>query len=400
MKHCRVFLAIVAAMSTSHVLALESNGYTTENGLTIIPILESGLRYNDNYTRTSDAQSSTIFDVKPGVAIESDRNGNRYRVAYQLDAGFHSNTSDDNYVDHTFATNNLVRFTTRHALGFNYAFLTQHDARGSGIASGDALVANLTTPVEYKTHVADATYIFGSDNAKGRIEATLDFEDRTYTNYRGSDVLDTTFEDYQQIGADGAFYVQVLPATQLLFQLDYNNRQYTKNSRSGDSQNYNEIYYLTGAVWDITGKTNGKLRLGIQDKKYDDSSREGSDNFSWDLTVEWQPLEYSTITIDGGLRNEDADTEEGDLDASRISAQWKHYWLANIYSNLGLSYSRKDYNSVTRTDDTSSASIKLGYELYERVDLVAGWRGEDNDSNSVGYTYNQNVWSLNANFAF
>jgi hypothetical protein len=278
--------------------------------------------------------------------------------------------------------------------------LTQHDTRGSGLASGDALVERLTTPVEYKTHSANATYVFGSDNAKGRLEATIDLADRTYTNYRGSDILDTTFEDYRQFGGDVAFYVKVLPATQLLLQVDYNDRQYDTTDRTGDSQDFVDTYYYTGVVWDVTGKTNGKLRVGLQDKKYDDSLRQGSDSLSWDLTLEWKPLDYSVVMLDGGLQNEDAETEEGDLDASRIKVDWKHYWLPNVYSNLGLGYSRKDYNSVTRTDDTKSAYLKAGYEIYDQVDLVAGWTGQDNDSNSSGYTYNQNIWSINANFAF
>lgn len=399
MKHSRLFLAITLSTTAVQAFALESNGYTTESGLTIIPLLESGLAYNDNYTRTSTAQSSTLFDIKPGVALESDRNGNRYRVAYQLDAGFQSNNSDDNYLDHSFATNNFVRLDTRHGLGFNYAFLTQHDARGSGIASGDDLVEKLTTPVEYKTHSASATYVYGADNAKGRLEATLDFENRTYTNYRNSAVLDTTFEDYQQVGGDAAFYVQVFPATQLLLQIDYDNRSYDKKDRDGESQDFVDTYYYTGVVWDVTGKTNGKLRVGLQDKSYQ-ADRQGSDSFSWDLTLEWLPLAYSTVTVDGGLRNEDAESEEGDLNASRIKADWKHYWVPNIYSSVGLGYTRKDYNRVTRTDDTKSASIKLGYEIYDRVDLVAGWTGQDNDSDSTGYTYSQNIWSINANIAF
>jgi hypothetical protein len=400
MKHYRTFLYFGALATATNVLALESNGYTTESGLTVLPLLESSLKYDDNYTRTSDAQSSSIFDIKPGVALESDRNGNQYRVAYQMDAGFYSNTSDDNYLDHTFATNNFVRVNSRNGIGFNYAFLMQHDTRGSGIASGDALVASLTSPVEYKTHTASATYVYGADTAKGRVEATIDFEDRTYTNYRGSAVLDTTFEDYTQFGGDVAFYAQVFPATKLLLQVDYNDRAYTKNARNGNSQDYTDIYYFTGATWDVTGKTNGKLRLGLQDKQFDDSTREDRDSFSWDLTLDWSPIEYSTLTVEGGLRNEDAESEEGDLDATRIELSWKHYWLHNVYSDIGVGYNHKDYNSVTRTDETSRAKIMAGYEIYDLVDLSLGWSGQDNESDSVGYTYKQNVWSINANFVF
>jgi hypothetical protein len=183
-------------------------------------------------------------------------------------------------------------------------------------------------------------------------------------------------------------------------QIDHNNRRYDRHDRSNNSQDYIDTYYYTGATWDVTGKTNGMLRFGIQDKSYDSPERTDSNNFSWDLEIEWLPLTYSTITATAGYRNEDAESEEGDVNTSRFSANWKHHWIPNVYSYIDLGYTRQDYTQSSRKDDTTSGSIKLGYEIYEQVDIVAGWSGQHNDSTGAGYTYKQNVWSINANFAF
>ncbi|USD67042.1 outer membrane beta-barrel protein [Vibrio sp. SCSIO 43136] len=401
-------LTIGTLIVSSQVHSLESTGYIMESGLEVLPLFEAGYSYDDNigrYSNSLKADSSSLFVAKPGVVLKSDKNGNEYQVAYQLDTGRYTSSSDDNYTDHAFTTNNFIRFSRRHGLGLDYAFLKEHEARGTGVASGDAIASAINSPVKYKMHDARAVYVYGAEGAKARIEAAIDYRNLKYTNFRdgttfGGSVVNTRFKDYTQTGLDLAFYYQMFPATKVLVQADLNDRKFELSDTSGNSQDYTDNFLYLGADWDISGKTTGKLRFGIQDKNYDSSTRKDFNGFSWDLNLEWKPTYHSIVNVTGGQNTTDADQGFTDIKQTSAKVSWKHYWLTNVYSDLSYSYLQKDYSESTREDELTNSVFNLGYEIYDRVELVAGWSHRKNDSPLSTYSYDQNIWSINANVVF
>lgn len=406
--HHKSLITICSLIISPYGYSIQSTGYITESGLEVLPIFETGYSYDDNigrYSSNLSADSSSLYVLKPGVVLKSERNGNQYQFGYQLDSGHYTSSSNDNYTDHAFTTNNFIRFNTRHGLGLDYAFVKEHENRGSGVASGDAIASAISGPVKFQTHDARAVYVFGSEGAKGRIEAAIDYRNLAYTNFRddisiGGNIVNTTYKDYSQTGVDIAFYYQVLPATQLLIQADINDRTFDLNDTSGNSQDYIDSYYYLGARWDISGKTTGKIRLGLQDKNYESSARDDFSGFSWDLDLEWKPLSHSTVNISGGQKTTDADQSFTDVEQTSLSLSWKHYWASNIYSNLSYALDNKDYSGSSRKDELTDSILNIGYELYESVELVAGWTHSKNSSPLTNYAYDQNIWSLNANVVF
>ncbi|RTZ17433.1 capsular biosynthesis protein CpsB [Vibrio aquaticus] len=400
---------IFVALSMNVNAMKEGNGYVTDSGLKILPILDSRLEHNDNIGRYSDAESpesSTVLVIEPGIALQSDRGGNQYQVAYQLAAGSYFDSSDDNYVDHRFTTNNKVTLNTRNALRINYAFLYLHEERGSGILAGDGLSTIANEPVEYVIHNASLTHIFGSQEAMGRIETGLRIEDKKYKNYRNIEnpqysLISTKYKDYTEFGGNGAFYYRAFPTTSLLFEVDISERSYDLNDPvTSNSQDSLNVFYLTGATWDITGKTTGKLRFGLQDKSYDDSTKKDFTGFSWDLELEWKPLSYSTVTVAAAQRARDPEQGSNYVDETSFDGNWKHYWLNHLYTNASLQFVLDDYSESTRTDDLYRVGLYFGYELRDYVELSAGWRFEDNESSIDGNSYDQNVWYLSADMLF
>ncbi|MEZ9229576.1 outer membrane beta-barrel protein [Vibrio amylolyticus] len=388
--------------------ALESDGYVTESGLNILPLLDSKIEHVDNigrYSKSENAESSTVFVVEPGIVLNSDRNGNQYQLAYQLSSGTYFDSSDDNYLDHAFTTNNFVQINNRNAIGFNYAYLYMHEERGTGILAGDSLSTIAREPVEFDIHNISASHVYGSEAAKGRLETSLRYENKTYQNYReinvsGFSQVSTQYKDYEETGGAIALYYRALPATRFLFEIDLADRKYNLNDPlTEQSQDNFDSYYLVGAAWDITGKTDGKLRLGLQNKSYEDTTKENFNGFSWDLDLTWQPVRYSSVELSAGQRAKDPDQGSNFINETSFDGAWKHYWLNHFYSNVNLMLVLDDYSKSSRSDDLIKTSISMGYELREYVDFQFGWRNENNDSSIDSNTYDQNVWYIAANLA-
>lgn len=405
----KTLIAGVILSSCPAVIANESEGHITELGFKVTPLFEAKLEHNDNIGRYSSSQqpdSSSILEVKPGLMLESDRNGNLYQVAYQIASGRYFDSHDDDYLDHRFTTNNFIQISQRNGIGFNYTYLQLHEERGTGILAGDQLSTIANEPAVYALHNTSITHVYGAKRAKGRIESNLRYEKKTYKNYRDLTTeklqpLSTKFNDYDEFGGAVAFYYDIKPATDLLFEIDLAERNYQLNDPfSNKSQDDLNAYYLVGTKWDITGKTAGKLRFGLQNKKYKDHDREDFSGFSWDLDFTWKPINYSTINVSASQRAKNPDQGSNYINETRFDGSWQHYWLTHFYSNISLNLVNDDYSSSNRKDDLLETALFFGYELRDYAEITAGWRYENNDSSIAVNSYQQNVWYLATNLIF
>ncbi|MCG9580610.1 outer membrane beta-barrel protein [Vibrio tubiashii] len=388
------------------VSASEERGYVTDSGIRVTPLFESSLEHNDNIGRFSSNQSSEssgILVLEPGIALESDRGGNEHLVAYQISSGTYFDSSDDNFLDHRFVTNNFIRLNAKHGVSFNYNLLFLHEERGTGLSAGDTLATIVTDPVEYVINDVNSTYVYGSEGAQGRLELSLGYLDRSYKNYReisdpNLSQLSTKYKDFDEVSGGGAFYYRAMPATQALFEIELVQRSYDlldpSTNRSQDSLDH---FYMVGSKWDISGKTTGKLRLGLQNKDYEDSQKDQFTGFSWDVDLQWNPLEHSEVTLLGGQRARDPDQGSNYVKDLFLSSGWKHYWRSNIYSDVELTLRNSDYSSSNRDDDFYSNRLALGYTFNDITDLVLGWEYERVNSTINENSYKQNIWFMSVN---
>lgn len=403
-----IFVVIGFAMSFA-TSANEQSGYITESGIRVLPILESKIEHVDNIGRLSDAQkaqSSTVFVIEPGVVLSSDRNGNSYNVLYQLSSGHYFDSSDDNYIDHKLISNNSIQLSRRHAIGINYAYINSHQERGTGLLAGDELSTIADEPVRFSIHSASLTYAFGSQGAKGLIESNIKYENKRFDNYRDITLtnysqLSTRYKDYDEFGGGLGFYYRLSPSTQLLTEFNLASRDYKLNDpETNQSQDNLDTYYYVGARWDLTGKTEGKFRVGLQDKNYEDKTKTDFDGVSWDLEFSWKPVNYSTFSLAAALRALDPYQGSDFVDRTSFEGDWKHFWVSNFYSKLALDYIQDDYSGSQREDELIRTDVSLGYELRQYMGIAMGWRQESNDSSIESNTYDQNVWYLSANLLF
>ncbi len=402
-----IFFALPIFAISFPSIAVEPTPYITESGIEIQPVLVTSYQYNDNITHVSEAEqpiSSPLLEVTPGLALKAERGENIFELKYSLTSGSYSDSSDDDFVDHKFASNNFLRFNLRHALQFDYSYFYLHEDRGIGLAAGDTNSTAISEPLRYDSHHINTIYVYGADDAKGRIEASLGYSNRTYKNYRNITGINayqsSKFNDFDEMRYDLTFYYNVLPNSDLIFEIEKLDRRYDYVFEDFVEQDNNTYFYYIGAQWDITGKTKGSIKLGYQDKQFQDSRREDFGGFSWKAALEWTPSDHSTVIFTSSQVAKDPDQAGDYVNETRYQASWKNYWLPLVYSNINMQKIDEDYTGDSRTEDTVAAGITLGYEMKEWVDLSIGWKVEDKDSTKATYSYKQNIWTINANIAF
>ncbi|MDW1913066.1 outer membrane beta-barrel protein, partial [Vibrio sp. 707] len=171
-----------------------------------------------------------------------------------------------------------------------------------------------------------------------------------------------------------------------------------KNPRAASKDSDTGFYY-TGAEWEISGKTQGIARLGYQVKDFDSEQRETFKGFSWDIGFEWLPQEQTLVTVKTTQAAVNPD-QDGDYNLqTRYRLDIKHDWNSYLATRLGGIYQEDDYTGITRNDERYTLSAGVDYQIRRWIQLKADWQYQDKTSNRSGYSYDQNVWTLSAQFS-
>ncbi|MGL6258262.1 outer membrane beta-barrel protein [Vibrio sp. WXL210] len=393
----KVQLAIIGLAAMPSWAAVSPAPYTTELGIDIIPQVSTSLQYNDNVTnelRSSDQISSSVFIITPSVRAVAERGKQTYSAEYVLSSGTYFSSSEDNYLDHRIILDAEWDINIRNDLYINYEYNLSHEERGTSITEGSEPgdINFFGEPLEYSTNHIDLTYGYGADGARGRVEATVGYSDRRYQNFTEL----TRFRDYDQTHIEGIFYVRVRPATRVFANILREDREYKSTPTDGLDLSSDTMYYYAGAEWDVTEKTTGRVRLGLQDKQFDDSGREDFDGTSWDASVTYLPRRHSRLEFEASQRAKDPDQFGDFIEEQRYAVSWRHFWRQRFSTLAGFTYLDEEYTGVSRDDETNRWNVEATYDLRRWVSLSVGWRYNDKESTQDGIGHQQHIWYLTA----
>lgn len=397
---------IIALAFWSTFSVAEPMAVTTESGIEFIPQVNVFYEGDDNVNKDEEnAKSINIWGVEPSLLARIERNQYRANILYKLKAGFSSDDHND-YDDHTFQFANFLEFNHRNRLVVDYQFRAQHEVRGENITEGNGDAVD--SPIRFHRNDFKTNYIFGSQGAQGRFEFGIDYSDKTYQNYRdgltSSSDQKTKYNDFRAPSAHVEFYLRATPRTYWLvgsrqIQTDYQHQNPDASSRDNTTG-----FYYTGAEWEVTGKTQGIARLGYQIKDFDSNQRETFKGFSWDIGFEWLPQEHTLITIKTTQAAVNPD-QDGDYNLqTRYRVDLKHDWNSYLSTQFGALYQEDDYTgeltaNTSRDSERYALSAGINYQIKRWILLQANWQYQDKTSDRPDYSFNQNTWTLSAQFS-
>ncbi|MGZ5081974.1 MAG: outer membrane beta-barrel protein, partial [Usitatibacter sp.] len=298
-------------------------------------------------------------------------------------AARYTDSRDDDYQD--YFNNNQLDMALSHRsflrLGFDY--IRGHDARGST----DRAVS--THPDKYRLISPNATYAFGAPGAQGRVEVYWTDGYKTYLNNRST----TAASDRDTRDLGSAFYWRVAPKTYVLLDVRDTDIHYRASNSPFSSE---EKRILAGVTWEATAATSGTLKVGRMKKEFDNGSQPSFSDTAWEGTVTWAPRTYSSFDF-YTARTTNESTGLGSFILSDIyGVSWNHSWSSVLSTGVNLRHQRDEYQQFSRTDETTTLGLKVGYRFRRWLTLGAEYTHTNRDSNQDSFQYDRNLYLLTA----
>lgn len=386
-------LCAFGALNGPSSLALEPASLSA-GPLFFTPTLDVKTYYTDNLWLTDQREKDTWVGIlTPRLQTWLQDGLNTYSLIFELEDSTYENSGDDDFTDYATRLDVHHEFNARNVLNVTGEYYDGHEDRGTGLIEGD-LVFDTDKPVEYTRTSAGGDYTYGSRDARGRVRLAAKTTDYHYDNYRDF----TRYRDYSQDIYDGTFFWSVAPRTDLLLEARAISNDYdeTNPADAAGALNSDEMNYLLGVAWDATGKTVGHVKLGIYDREYDSGARSDEDGFTWEVGVTWKPRTYSILDLQTRRYTQETSGLGNAINTQDLSLDWNHHWNQRAQTTLRLIYSNEDYQGASREDDNYAAEARYDYEYRRWLDLGAGYRYEDRDSDISSYSYDANIIFLEA----
>jgi polysaccharide biosynthesis protein VpsM len=361
-------------------------------GVNIYADVATDYGYDDNVTQSNaaSAASSSYFGVRPTVAAEVLHRADSYALAYLGDYRRYPDYDANNTNTNNLLFNASNVFTGRASLAWGLAYMDVHDPLGST----DRSSGTTTTPDHHRDLMANATFRYGAEDAKGKLEFDAGVGNKRYLNNH----ITTESADVDNTNLGARFFYRVAPKTQLFVEGSRTTYDYQNDILLLTNTDYR---YLLGAKWDVTAATTGTIKLGEQFKQFDSSSRNDFTGFSWEASIRWKPLTYSTVDFLAGR----SATDPSGANVSYVitqnnSVSWRHDWTNYFHSTAAAGYQRSHYAGSDRSDrlNTYSAGVMYDMRRWLGIGLEYNYTRRHSTEDTYDYLRHLTLLKLEASF--
>jgi len=375
-KHNQYLITALAVLYTGTSYALDPAALNFE-GLDVTPTLEVSGTYDDNYLAVKNGDDSWITTIVPGVAITAYGDKSTYQLTSAIKRDMFSASNAEDLTSYFVKGTGTFDFDVRNKLDIN-AGISRSESAANAYTAG--------TINSFKSTTFGANYTYGAPSATGNIE--LGVNRLMYRSENGVN-LD---QERDSNGVSAAFLYKITDKTKLVAELNGSTFDYISNK----ALNSTNMSYLLGARWEATGKTTGHAKIGQETKDFDDSNRKNADLTRWEVSVDWSPLTYSTVTLTSNQKIDEGSYGASFTDTATNSIQWKHDWGRGIASQVSVANRKEDYKGI-RKDTTNSIGAGITYSIRRWADVSFDYQLSDRTSTDDTQEYNRNIFKLTFN---
>lgn len=392
-----IFGATINPNQVAFTPSYESNSRASLPGIMTAPVFGAPVRFgglfvypdvivshghNDNLLGSSNNELGTQFtSLNTNVVAELKNDGDRYTASYYGNFTRFDKSSADNFDHHTLAIAGDNTFSSRARLGWTAGYQANTDPRGSTDRTLSA------TPDKWHASSAAALFAYGAQGAIGRFEVESFVQEKRYDN----NLTVTAGGDLNMVNVAGRFLYRVAPKTSLLFEL----RNIKTDYQLSTSTNTNtDRRILVGVTWEATAATTGVIKIGQLKKDFDNNARSDFSGVSWEGSVRWTPLTYSTIDFNTSRVPADS-TGVGDYILNRNeSVRWTHQWNSFTSTKVNLGQVDSAYHGIDLQQNTKNYGVGISYAVRRWLNLSAELASTRRTSNVSTQEYKRNVFSL------
>ena len=387
-----VGLILFTQLLSVQVIAVEPAGYSTDTGIVLTPVLQSGIKLDDNiFSQSEQQKSSSILVVAPALNFLVDKESDKYQFDVAIESGTYFSSSDDSYLDGLMKFSAYVETDVmRH-----FDLLLQTDlgteARGTGLT--EKLDKQVEEALRYTAQTVALSYYYGALSTNSHLELQGEFYNKGYSNFEEI----TQLRNYDSLLLGATFFYSTNSHTNILVEL---NREAIRFDVDDEIPRDSDVYnLLTGLKWQATALTSGVIKLGYQNKAFKDPRRKDFAGLSWQLGIEWQPLSYSVFALTSSAQAKDPNVE-GDYINERIyDLSWSHQWSELISSKLGVSFSSEDYSGTERSDEVNKLNGSIHFDLLRWLDMSLYVDVTQSQSTRDYVVFDKQIIGINFTFA-
>ena len=388
----KTLVGVIISAFSGFVAAVQPEPYNTDSGIAITPMINAGYKYDDNILSQADnTQSSGIFIFAPSVSFSVEDGINSHKFNVNVESGSFIDSKDDNYVTGGLTYQSHLEATASSRFDVNLEANWQVEPRGTGITEG---LGNLVDePLLYDEQLAEISYEYGRLSSGARIAFDGFYYQKNYSNFE----IFTQTRSFDSASIGSTFFYTTNSRTNAFIELKaevINYDAFVTVSRDSD------VYSgLVGVTWEATALTSGTFKIGQQRKNFTDSLRENFEGISWDASIKWQPLTYTTLSVNTSRNTRDPDLVGDYINESIYGVNWEHHWNEKLSTTLAYNFTDEDYSGVNRIDETSIFLANLTYAFRRWVDIAVYFDVTDKKSTADYIVFDKRVVGVDFTFS-
>jgi hypothetical protein len=391
--------AAITAALCGNVWAVDPQSIDVTDGIKFTPVLEIAQRYDDNIRAAEfNTDSSWVTTIAPTFKLSTEGRNSAYALTYTPNSEIYSSESDYDNTDHFVDLDAAFQFNDRNRLKLNAGYDRVEDIAQDtfvfGTVGEDGFVeeefdfqGNSDEPDKYTLTTFNGNYLYGADTALMQLELDAGYEELRYRN--SGDINDDLERNTTPLSATG--YYRVAPKTRLLLEGRYTDFDYTND----DTQDSYNTGLLGGVTWEATAMTTGTIKIGAEEKNFDNSGIDNENNTMWEAGINWSPLTYSKFNLTTRQNYTEGDDGADAIERQATTLSWNHQWLERVSSDVMYGYVDEEYLGINRTDTTDVWGLGLTYEMRRWLDVGIGWKYAERDSDAIGESYDRNIYAIN-----
>lgn len=361
----------------------------------LVPVLGFQVLMDDNiYNFSANEVDSMILVVSPSVNLAAQDRDNTYTLSYGINAGFYSEDSDNDYIDHALSASAGLNVTSRAKLDLDASYSMLHEDLGTGATQGVGLagIAALSGPDEYSLLGLKSALTYGAEGAAGQLVGSVGMSNKRYDRDVAAALRDLDTVDYG-IG----FRYRVAPKTKLTFDIERSEGSY-KNSAVARTADFEQTAFLVGAVWENSAQTTGRVRMGQTEREVASGFDKSGFTYSGDVT--WSPRELTRFNFGLSKGFTDGTLPTISIEQTNYSVAWSQDWLERLTSTVSFGVLDEDHQmqvgSAPREDQTETIGVRLDYQMRRWLVLGGGLTSKASDSTLNVYDVDRNIFFLSA----
>ncbi len=401
-----ITLLTIFALCTTPAVA-EMGKFKVGN-MTILPSLGLEFVSDDNIylgngtnATTEKEVDDTISHIKPGVMFDYKFDGRGgVKFGYMGDLAYYSDNGDNNWQSHSGLFDLNYNSPGGLIVGINNKYTDTEDPFSN---ESDYLNAatrkverwNDTLKTKFGAKLGDSLKVLG------------------FVNYYVQDYKDNVrdfSQDYNDVELGAGVEMMLMAKTWAFFRYHIGYRDYTTNTTTVTEQNDSDHNWnrVNGGIgWDSGAKWSGELNLGYQWKKYE-NERDPANNLYEDkntwiaaTNVKYHLSEATRI----GIKVSRAIKETGSANNEfNEETAWGinvgHTMMEKLDLGAGFVFTRNDYNTNDRTDDTNKLDLSADYKIQPWLSAGVAYIYKKKDSNIDANDYDDRQMLLRIKAGF